>query len=112
MVPKQIQSPELLASLAASSIPTTTPRELPEHWLAPIQDDESVTTEYVRRYAEAYARQAIAESEARAEGLRKSLAEMIELRQAAQDGRATEKHELDIVRDAKAAIAQGAKHEK
>jgi len=53
----------------------------------------------------------LAESEARAEGLRKLLAEMIELRQATQDGRVTDRHELDIVRDAKAAIAQEAERE-
>lgn len=33
--------------------------ELPEHWLDEIQDDERVTTQYVRNYAEAYARAAL-----------------------------------------------------
>ena len=117
------------AQIAASAKPATTPRELPPvAWM--------MTCDQYRRPPEFYSKEPIgvppickvvalvsmddyaalatrlAEFEARAEGLRKSLAEMIELRQATQDGRVTEKHELDILRGAKAAIAQEAKHEK
>ena len=39
------------------------------------------------------------------DALRQSLREMLELRDAGQEGRLTEKHELDIVRDARAALS-------
>lgn len=42
---------------------------------------------------------------AAAPALFEALSEMLELRKATQDGRVTEKHELDIVRDARAALA-------
>ena len=77
----------------------------------PCEPDDDMIDVFTPTQMHAYAQQAIAESEARAEGLRKLLAEMIELRQATQDGRVTDRHELDIVRDAKAAIAQEAERE-
>lgn len=46
-------------------------------------------------------------AEARAEAAEGLLREMIELRQATQEGRLTERPELDIVRDAKAHLSGG-----
>ena len=89
-----------------------TPRELPELPGSDIDVMRDVYMTGTQRKAFDSILARLAESEARAEALRKSLAEMIELRQATQDGRVTEKHELDILRGAKAAIAQEAKHEK
>lgn len=53
---------------------------------------------------------AIARAEAaeqRAEAMAGLLRELLELRQASQEGRLTERHELDIVRDAKALLRDG-----
>lgn len=53
-----------------------------------------------------FVKAAVADIYAQRDALAASLAEMLGLRQATQDGRVTGKHELDIVCDARAALAR------